>query len=316
VINYRKFRNFDPPALKQVWNETFTGRGAARLPTTTPFECHILAKPYFDPEGLILAEQDGDIIGFIHAGFGPTADGSNVSTEKGVICALGVRPRFQRQGIGSELLRRGEEYLRGRGSVALFAGAHPPLNPFYFGLYGGCNSPGFLDSDPRAEPFFTKHGYQVCQQIKVLQRTLQKPVKVVDTRFNKIRDRHNIRLAPRKHLGPWWQECQFALAEPLEFLLEDKTTEQVMGRSRIWEMDLFSLRWNLPAIGISTFEVGVDMRRQGLGKYFLHHLLRFLQDQYYEIVEFHADQSATACLQLCQGLGFQQVDRGQVFKKV
>lgn len=315
MIRYRRFSNFDPPALLQVWNEALTGRGAARLPTTTPFECHVLAKPYFDPEGLILAEQDGNVVGFVHAGFGSDPNGADLLMEKGVICALAVRPSVQRQGIGSELLRHGEEYLRSRGAREIYAGPHSPLNPFYLGLYGGSNLPGFLDSDVHAEPFFKKHGYTASAQINVLQRALQKPIKAFDTRFNKIRDKYNIRLTPRKHMSSWWQECQFALAEPLEFVLEDKATQQVAGRARIWEMELFSLRWNLPAIGISSFEVGVDVRRQGLGKYLMHHLMRFLQEQYYEIVEFQADRSAVAYLQLCHGLGFEQVDRGQVFKK-
>src|SRR5688572_13721055 len=153
MVRYRRFSNFDPPALLQVWNEALTGRGAARLPTTTPLECHVLAKPYFDPNGLILAEEDGEVVGFVHAGFGANAAGTDLQMEKGVVCMLAVRPRFQRRGIGAELLRLSEEYLQGRGAREFFAGPHPPLNPFYLGLYGGSNLPGFLDSEPLAEPF-------------------------------------------------------------------------------------------------------------------------------------------------------------------
>ena len=88
----------DPPGIVQVWNEAFVGRGAARLPTSTPFECYVLAKPYFDREGLIVAEEDGVIVGFAHAGFGANEAGSDIAIARGVICALGVRPRQQRRG--------------------------------------------------------------------------------------------------------------------------------------------------------------------------------------------------------------------------
>src|SRR5262249_1931893 len=122
VIDYRSFRNGDPPAVVRLWNECFTGRGAARLRSPTLLEYFSFAKPYFDPTGRILAGDDGRPVGFAHAGFGPTADGAGLSTEAGVTCVLGVLPDYRRRGIGSELLRRGEAYLRGRGARELYAG--------------------------------------------------------------------------------------------------------------------------------------------------------------------------------------------------
>ena len=58
MIHYRSFRNDDPPALVQIWNEAFTGRGAVKLAHSSPLEFHVFAKPYFDPEGLTVARAD------------------------------------------------------------------------------------------------------------------------------------------------------------------------------------------------------------------------------------------------------------------
>ena len=102
VIQYRSFRNGDPPALAQIWNEAFTGRGAVKLAHSSPLEFHVYAKPYFDPAGLILAVDEGVPVGFAHAGFGPSATQSTVGTEAGVICAIGLRPAHRRRGIGTE----------------------------------------------------------------------------------------------------------------------------------------------------------------------------------------------------------------------
>jgi GNAT superfamily N-acetyltransferase len=182
VLQYRTFRNTDPPRLVEVWNEAFPGRSAVSLRTATPFERFVLAKPYFDPAGLIVAEEDGHCLGFVHAGL-------LEAEARGVISLIAVRPSRQRQGIGAELLRRSEEYLQGRGARAIFAGAAEGCNPFYFGLYGGAICSGFLLSDPAAEPFFLKHGYRVQQTLLVLQRPLDVPLRVSDPRFATQADR-------------------------------------------------------------------------------------------------------------------------------
>ncbi len=160
MIDYRTFRNDDPPGLVRVWNEALTGRGAVPLPTASALEEYVFAKPYFDRAGLTVALDDGQAVGFAHAGFGPAADESALSPSAGVVCALAVRPGFRRRGIGSELLQRSEAFLAGRGAATIEAGPMPPNNPFYLGLYGGSESAGFLESDAAADPFLLRRGYQ------------------------------------------------------------------------------------------------------------------------------------------------------------
>ena len=45
----------------------------------------MLSKPYFEPEGLIVAEQDEKLLGFVHAGFAPSPDWMDLDLEDGVI---------------------------------------------------------------------------------------------------------------------------------------------------------------------------------------------------------------------------------------
>src|SRR5262245_7178805 len=159
-MRYRTFRNADPPALVALWNEALTRRGAVELRSHTPLENAVFNKPYFDPVGFLVAEDDdGHMVGFAHAGFGPSEDMSALDTDKGVICAIAVRPGNRRAGIGSELLRRAEVYLREHGAKSLRAGASRPDKPFYLGVYGGSNAPGFLHSDADIERFLVARGY-------------------------------------------------------------------------------------------------------------------------------------------------------------
>ena len=103
--------------------------------------------------------------------------------------------------------------------------------------------------------------------------------------------------------------------ELIEFRLEAKDGGQVAARTRLWEMEGFSWRWNLPSVGIYDIEVKPELRGQGLGKYLVAQILRYLQEQFFGLVEVHVPQTHEAATKLFLGLGFEQVDRGQSFRK-
>jgi ribosomal protein S18 acetylase RimI-like enzyme len=313
VVRYRTFRNTDPPRLVEVWNETFTARGAVRLASSTPLERFVFSKPLFDPEGLFVAEENERCLGFAHAGFGPcdAPDGGR----GGVTCLLGVRPGERRHGVGGELLRHCEEYLRRRGAQQLYAGGLWPHNPFYMGLYGGCESPGFLRSDALAEPFFLRHGYRVEREVRVMQRTLDQPFKLFDPRFVQLRQRFDLQVDYPHSLRGWWRECVVGYLEPLEFELIDRQANRQAARTLVWDMEGFGVRWRAPSVGILDFEVLPDYRRKGLGKLFLSYIMRQVQEQFFQIVELHLPADSQPAVGFLEGLGFKQVDTGQVFVK-
>jgi ribosomal protein S18 acetylase RimI-like enzyme len=312
VVRYRTFRNTDPPRLVEAWNETFTGRGAVRLASSTPLERFVLSKPLFDPEGLFVAEDDTQCLGFAHAGFGPPEP---EGPRAGVVCLLGVRPGARRHGAGTELLRRCEDYLRQKGARPIYAGGHWPRNPFYMGLYGGCESPGFLRSDAPAEPFFLHHGYRVDHEVLVMQRKLDQPFKLFDPRFLSLRQRYDLHVDYPRTLRSAWRECVVGYLDPLEFVLLDRQSGQPAARTLIWDMEGFALRWHSSAVGILDFHVEPDYRRQGLGKLFLSYIMRQVQEQFFQIVELHLPAANPLALRFLQGLGFEHVDTGQVFIK-
>jgi ribosomal protein S18 acetylase RimI-like enzyme len=315
VVYYRHFRNDDPPGLAEVWNEAFTGRGEVRLRHSSPLENYVFAKSYFDRAGLIVAVEDGKHVGFAHAGFGPNETQTALCKANGVLCTIGVRPSHRRRGIGSELLRRCENYLAANGARVFYAGPRAPFNPFYFGLYGGSDLPGFLESDADADPFLRQHGYHAHATTVVFQRSLVEPLQIADGRFPALRRQFEVRIAPKRGTGTWWQESVLGPVETVEFFLEDKTTAEVVARTSVWEMDGFSWLWNQPAVGIVEIEVREALRRQGLAKFLLTQLLRYLQEQFFGLAEVQADEQNQPALNLFQSLDFQLVDAGRLYKK-
>lgn len=311
MVQFRTFRNTDPPRLVDVWNATFTGRSAVLLPNGTLLERFLFSKPLFDPAGLFIAEDEDDCIGFAHAAL---AEPPGVP-RAGVVCLVGVRPEWRRRGVGTELLRLCETYLRQRDAAPLYAGGRWPFNPFYLGLYGGSESPGFLTSDAAAEPFFLSRGYRVERRAVVLQRGLEQPVRLFDPRFLTLRNRFEIHFAAPRTLGSAWRECVLGAADPVEASVVDRHSGAPVGRTLVWEMDGFSWRWQRPAIGFLDFEVEPPFRRQGLGKFFLLHLLRQLQEQFFIVAEVHLDAANAPALKFLANSGFEQVDTGHAYRK-
>ena len=148
----------------------------------------LLRSPRAD-RGLRRPKADKKIVGFAHAGFGPSADQNTLSTERGVTCLVLLRPDAE-PSVAGELLARCEGYLRASGSKTLFGGGNYPLSPFYFGLYGGSELAGVLDSDPKLQALFRDQGYREIGRSLILRRDLTQFRPIVDRQQMQIR-RHN-----------------------------------------------------------------------------------------------------------------------------
>jgi ribosomal protein S18 acetylase RimI-like enzyme len=314
-MRYRTFRNADPPAVVALWNESLTHRGAVELRSHTPLENAVFNKPYFDPLGFVVAEDDGRMVGFAHAGFGPTDDLSALDPSKGVIAAVAVRPDRRRAGLGSELLRRAEDYLRERGATTLRAGPSRPDKPFYLGVYGGSNAPGFLRSDSEVEPFLLARGYTPDRRVNVFDRRLDTPLNIVDARFGALRRKYEPQALPQARLGSWFRESVLGPLEPSEFRLDDKATGHTAARALFWEMTDYGWRWGAPPAGVLDVQVRNDLRRQGMGKFLLAQLLRHLQEQYFAVAEVQVPDEEETAARLFRSLGFVQVDVGVSYVK-
>src|SRR5262249_35606989 len=153
------------------------------------------------------------VVAFAHAGFGPDPNGMKLDLTLGIVCLIVVHPKYQRKGLGSELLHRCEEYLRASGATRILAGGRRPRSPFYWGLYGGAEMPGLLLSDVGADFFFQAHGYRLSESTLIYQRQVDGPFLIQDTRFTSLKRKYEVRVLPRQISNRWYDECTYA---PLE----------------------------------------------------------------------------------------------------
>lgn len=314
MITFRTFRNWDPPTLVELWNASVSSRGAARTIEVQDLDRLVFSKPYFDPKGIIFAEDEGRAIGFVHAGFGASDDQGQLNCRFGVIAMLVVRPDQRRRGVARDLVRRAEEYLRSGGSTVIYAGSMHPLDPFYLGLYGGSELPGILKSDLAANQLFQSLGYRAVDECLVMQRDLSGPLVITDPKAKTWSREAEFEVVPQAAPADWWTACRYASLEFSDFIVRRRSTKQVIARARGWEMFPVQRSWGAEAVGIVDVSVEPDYRKQGVGTFLMIQILRHFRESGLKLAEVQSMARNTVACRLFQRIGFREVDRGIIYR--
>lgn len=314
VIEYRTFRNSDPPQVAELWENCGLGRGAAGNLRTDAFEYLNFAQPYFDRHGLILACHEDNVIGMVHAGFGVNEEQDNIDRQTGVICVVMVHPDYRRRGIGRELVQKAETYLRDSGVTTIFAGQAEPLDSFYFGMYGGSQPSGFLLSDTAADPFFRAIGYAPFERHAVFQRDLCNKTDPVNMRLASVRRKTQLAIAYQRQPLAWWWITRLGRLDTVRFHLVGRGDNVPVAEVTVLGLDLYLDRWQERAIGLTNLEVADSERQQGYGQALLIEVCRRMREEMVTRVEAHASETNVAAMATLNSAGFERVDTGIVYR--
>lgn len=275
---------------------------------------YVLSKPTFDRDGLIVAVDQERVIGFAHAGFGPGDDGNSLSTHRGVTSLVMVHADAE-PSVAGQLLARAEQYLRDRGAQTLLGGGSYPLSPFYYGLYGGSELSGVLDSDTIGQRIFSDHGYQAQKRSIVLHRELASFRPAVDRQQMQIRRHTNVETVVDPPTTSWWEAVIFEPFERTRCFVVPRDGGHAVASVHFWNMETMSAALGVHAVGIVGLEVTDPKRRQGLAKYLLGESLRQLHAHGVALAEVHVAADNQPALALFNGLGFAQVDATTLYCK-
>lgn len=316
VISFRPFRNSDPPQLAEIWRSQPASRGLAQPMTTALFERHVLNSPMFERQGLIVAIEGERLLGFVHTGFGPVAEGNRLDTTSGAICALLVRPLDAPGTLAAELLAQGEAYLKQQGASTVLAGGIHRLGPFYLGLIGGSTCLGILCSDPSQQNFFASHGYTESFRGSILQCDLSGFRQPIDRRLMGIRRRTQVVPVEDPDLHTWWEASTLGAVEHTRFNLVPREGGATLASVVAWDMERFGSTWGTRAAGLIELDVPLGPnRRQGLGLSVVSEALRYLQATGFMLAEAQVDTRSAGAKTLFEKLGFAEVDQAVQFSK-
>ena len=315
LIHYRRFRNSDPPHLFELCRQIELGRGAAQPAAIDAFEVAVYSLPYFDPDGLIIAEDDGKVVGFVHAGFGFSEDLNSIDKSRGVICWLVVRHDYQHRGCGRELLAQAERYLLERGVKSLQAGQSRYCDPFYFGLYGGAKCSGFLESDEKAGPFLQKAGYQPTEKTLVLQRDLKSSRDPMNIKLMGLRRRSELLVMEQPEQPTMWWLTHFGNIESMYFCLVDKKSKSRIASLTVVGLDHYLTKWHERVIGLVDVYVEQEYRGQGFTTTLVLETLKRLRSDFITRAEIHVPEDLQTMRTSINTAGFTPVDASIVYTK-
>jgi len=316
MVRYRTFRNTDPPVVTALWRQRAGQPGLMQPVSNDLFEQLVFAKLYFDPAGLILAYEDGQPVGFAHAGFGPTEAQDDVSHQWGVTSLILVHPEYERSEVPDGLLQQCEAYLQKMGAKVLYGGGVQPLNPFYLGLYGGAELPGVLDSDQVGQRTFVAGGYREIDRTVIFHRSLSDFQAVIDRQQMQIRRRMVVEVTTDPPTRTWWEACTLGSFELTRFVVVPRGGETPVASATFRAMEPIGAGHHLGySTGLIDLQVEPSYRRHGLAVYLLSEVFRQFQRQGIETVEVQTMEHNAAALGVYEKLGFRRAGGGAVYRK-
>ena len=160
IMKCRKFQENDWKALCELYNQVFT---ADRV-TEAFFLEHLILSPNFDPEGVVLAEENGRLTGAVIAqiarrNLSPWSDQVTASADKGYL----MPPLILDVDTGKCLIAEAEKYFLSNGRRTVFGSA---IGPTLF--------PDGVDwrMYPVISQALEESGYQECSQYFSMGRSL------------------------------------------------------------------------------------------------------------------------------------------------
>ena len=310
MIEYRSFLNTDPPALIEIWQKQTPSRSTSQVLSRKSLDQMVLSKPYFDPAGLIIALADGVPIGFVHVGFGPNEELSDIDHSIGILGQLRVVESEQSKEVANGLLGLAVEYLKGKGATTCFAGSRFPHSPFYTGLYGGSRIPGVPAEDIETAAFLKEYGFTTGQRILVKQLDLQGYRAPVSRSQMSVRRQYQVAAIVDPLIPNWWDSCTFGWSEIFGFRVVRRSDQAVCGNVMFWDIQPLSAQWGKSTMGQIDLEIDEDLRGQGLATFLVGESLRHLSQQGVACIEAQFKETDEPAISVARRIGFQEVSEG------
>jgi ribosomal protein S18 acetylase RimI-like enzyme len=317
-MRFRSFRNSDPPALVKLWNQAVPVSGSVRPLRVHELDTHALGPVHFDSAGLIVAERDGRIVGFAHAGFGPDLPVEatrpfELCHDLGTIAMLVVEPGLDDRELVSGLLDAAQRYLRARGAKVVYAGGLFPLNPFYWGLYGGSEGSGVLSGHNQFNTVLLAQGFEPVSTTVLLEADLSEH-EPRDPRTPLIRRLTQIEFLDDALPTDWWQSVALGEFQLMSASLVLKADGTQVAHAQAWDMGWFGREDGRALIGLINVEVSPEQRRKGYGRFLVSEIFRRARENLIAGVAVATSAANQPALALYASLGFEPVDQSTLYR--
>lgn len=317
MTRFRPFRNDDAPALAGLWNRALPDRDVVRPLSVHEFDALVMGKLYFDADGLIVAELDGRVVGFAHAGFGPVEPAGprhRLDTSMGTVAMLVVEPGADDPDLELGLFVEAERYLRRRGATVFYCGGHYPLNPFYWGLYGGSEFAGVLDAHGAFGAAALRAGYEPSAVATLFEADLA-AAEPRDPRLTVLRRAYRVEVEDDALTDGWWDALAVGAFHPTRFLLADRGDGRVLAQAWTWDIAAgVAVNDGRARTGLVHLEVDPAHRRRGLGRLLVSECMRHARAHLADLLCAQTATTNAPALALYAALGFTPTEQATLYR--
>ncbi len=197
----------------------------------------------------------------------------------------------------------------------LYGGGSYPLSPFYYGLYGGSELSGVLESDAQSQEVFRAADYRSARRSLVLHRDLAGFRPLVDRQQIQIRRTTRLETMVDPPTRTWWEAVMFEPFDRTRWSLVEREGGPSLASVYVWNLETMAGTWGVHAVGIVDLEVHSDRRRRGLATNLLGEAFRQLQAQGVSLAEVHVPEENEPALAVFRSLGFERVDASTLYCK-
>ena len=317
MIRLRAFCNGDPPALADLWNRALPEGAVVHPLSPHEFDALVLSHVGFDREGLIVAEDEGRLVGFAHAGFGPglpIGPPHRLDGMAGTVAMVGVEPQREDSDLGRDLLLEAERYLRSRGAKVIYAGGQYPLNPYYWGIYGGSEWSGILDSHAAFRRAAISAGYEPASTVELFELELNR-VEIRDPKAPILRRQARLEVVEDATPADWWESQAIGHSQIVRFRLISKHDEAELAHASAWDMSAFGRIDGRARTGIFDVAVAPEHRRKGFGRHLMAEILRQVKAEWGEVVSIQTGSTNEPALRLYRSMGFEPVEKAVLYRR-
>ncbi len=308
----RAYQNTDTQALCRVFNSHHEAVGLPSAIVPLSLELCILSKPYFESQHLLVAEQDGRIIGFTQVGFEPDAALESLNSEAAVMSALCVEPGEEDFVAGQILVDEAVRTVAESGSRRIRYCPPPPAAPFFAGLSPGDGMIGCPVVDPRVRSWLQAAQWQVDQSVVCWEIDLN--------RFQPPMDRMQIQIRRMAHVDrlldepilPWYVASMLGHTEPIGFQLTSRQSRMVTADIVVWTVgnellpqgEVIAHLWPVESLAAGQEDQLI---------FLISEALRQLREDRIDIVRTVVPAQDTTMAKLLSRIGFSATISGDVF---
>ena len=235
MVDIRGFQNSDVPELVRIWTEHWSSLGLPVHVSNTIFEQAILARSFFNPANLLVAENDGSVLAWCHFAPRVGSDASSSTPCDALVNAL----VFSDAGYEHcDQLLGSVEHQLATSHDRLFVGLIQDEDQGYVGLSPIGAGVGIIEHDARTSALLHARGYQPqshAQKLVVFTRDYRAPSLA---RRHAITAKDAYRIAPNQNrrsspsLGAFALRCRTTLTGRSDEFRDTRVGESFCRRRR------------------------------------------------------------------------------------